>query len=383
MARRVGRIKAGVIKKIAKRTPMPSYCYISSAEVKRIRDLSAKGGTKAEIMRLTGRSKSAVSLHLKRQAQKVGRKPFITKRVFGKLHTALLQLQRKAKAEKEITVAMVIAKAGVIAGERCVLDAFHKHGIYFKPLPTSPICCPRGTWRNDLVGASSTRAGVNRHGRRTPMQSSTTRTTLSRSTRLGDLRVHGAWSEVATTGEATSVRHGWLKRSLRRSSRSRAFRSPPRLWVAGSGCGAMWRKGGKEAAAMYKDLAKLMKKAKPAKAARPNHRWVILEDNDPSGHKSSNGKAAKKEHKIKSLDLPPRSPQLNVLDYSLWRAINVKMWSQEKKMAANRKESAAAFRARLRRTALILPSSVVTKAVKDMRRSTQLLHKAKGGLFKE
>ena len=134
---------------------------------------------------------------------------------------------------------------------------------------------------------------------------------------------------------------------------------------------------------MYKDLTKVMRKAKPAKAARPNHRWVVLEDNDPAGYKSSLGKAAKKERKIESLDLPPRSPQLNVLDYSLWRAISVKMRSQEKSMAINRKESEAAFKSRLRKVALSLPSSVVTKAVKDMRRRAQLLHKAKGRLFKE
>ena len=84
-----------------------------------------------------------------------------------------------------------------------------------------------------------------------------------------------------------------------------------------------------------------------------------------------------------TLDLPRRSPDLNVLDYTLWHEINTRMRQQEANMGVNRKESVEAFKTRLRRVALTLPRGVVEKAVKDMRRRTQMLHSAKGGLFRE
>ena len=63
----------------------------------------------------------------------------------------------------------------------------------------------------------------------------------------------------------------------------------------------MWRyvKGtwtGAEAAAMYKELRKVLKKA------YPNHKgkWSIIEDNDPTGFKSKKGLAAKAKAKIKA-----------------------------------------------------------------------------------
>ena len=71
------------------------------------------------------------------------------------------------------------------------------------------------------------------------------------------------------------------------------------------------------------------------------------------------------------------------MDYSLWHAINVAMRKQEETMNIKKTESAAAFKARLRKCALGLPKKTVTKAVMDMRRRVQLMHKAKGGQFKE
>ena len=74
---------------------------------------------------------------------------------------------------------------------------------------------------------------------------------------------------------------------------------------------------GATAAAAYKGpLKNALKRAFPK---RRNH--VILEDNDPSGYKSGKGLQAKSEAGISTLDLPKRSPDLNVLDYSLWSLV--------------------------------------------------------------
>ena len=45
--------------------------------------------------------------------------------------------------------------------------------------------------------------------------------------------------------------------------------------------------------------------------------WTVLEDNDPTGFKSTAGKNAKRESKIKVFAIPKRSPDLNVCDYAL------------------------------------------------------------------
>ena len=94
-----------------------------------------------------------------------------------------------------------------------------------------------------------------------------------------------------------------------------------RMWeyIQGSWSGA-------SAAAMYKGpLVQALCKAFPAQAAMPYAKWVVMEDNDPAGFKSGKAKQAKVEVGIVTDDLPRRSPDFNVLDYSLWRIINVQM----------------------------------------------------------
>ena len=122
--------------------------------------------------------------------------------------------------------------------------------------------------------------------------------------------------------------------------------------------------------------------AGPIKAAlerwRPGKRsWLIMEDNDPAGFKSSKGKQAKGSNRMKSLDQPPYSPDLNPLDFSLWAAI-------EKKALATRvtDESATAYKSRLRRTALRMPERIVARAVENIKKRSQAIFDADGGNIK-
>jgi hypothetical protein len=80
------------------------------------------------------------------------------------------------------------------------------------------------------------------------------------------------------------------------------------------------------------------------------------------------------------MPLPKRSPDLNALDYSICHAINVRMRDQESRFPKSKKESKEQYLTRLRRTALGLPTSFVTKAVQSMKRRVELLEAAKGGL---
>ena len=92
---------------------------------------------------------------------------------------------------------------------------------------------------------------------------------------------------------------------------------------------------------------------------------------------------AKAEAGLRTLDLPPRSPDLNVLDYSLWHAINVRMRKQEAAFDKSKKESPAEYLAHLRRVALGLPTADVMKAVGDMKRRCAAIAAAKGYVINE
>ena len=128
------------------------------------------------------------------------------------------------------------------------------------------------------------------------------------------------------------------------------------------------RWNGAAAAKMYAELAKAMRRAFPEHAAKPRAKWLVMEDNDPTGYKSSAAEGKKTELSINVLRLPPRSPDLNVLDYYVWSAINKRLREQEAKFPANKKESKEAYLKRLRATDLGLPPSEVKDAMRSMRR---------------
>ena len=137
---------------------------------------------------------------------------------------------------------------------------------------------------------------------------------------------------------------------------------------------------GQVAAAAYEGLLEAaLRKAYPSVMAH-----VVLEDNDPAGYKSSKALAAKRRAKINTLDLPKRSPDLNVLDHSLWPHTSQRMRATEGPRGQKAPARAEGeYKKRLRRTALLLPKAVVAKAVEDMHRRILDLQAAEGRHFEE
>jgi transposase len=125
--------------------------------------------------------------------------------------------------------------------------------------------------------------------------------------------------------------------------------------------------------AKYPAIAKKMKKKKKGAA------FTILEDNDPTGYKSAEGKKAKKAAGIEVLSIPKRSPDLSVMDYAVWSSTNKGMREQETNWGPEKKESREAYLKRLRKTALSFSAATINKWTGDMVRRCKLLVKAKGG----
>ena len=104
-------------------------------------------------------------------------------------------------------------------------------------------------------------------------------------------------------------------------------------------------------------------------------RYTILEDNDPTGFKSSIAIQAKKELKIHPINFPTYSPDLNPCDFSMWQEVEDQMAAQK----IPRGETVDGFKARLRRTALAIPAHVIKKMLADMKLRTGSVFERKGG----
>jgi hypothetical protein len=75
------------------------------------------------------------------------------------------------------------------------------------------------------------------------------------------------------------------------------------------------------------------------------------------------------------MDLPTYSPDLNPCDHSLWEAVQSRMVKQK----APPRESADAFKTRLKRVARSIPPAVVNKMLTSMASHTQAVYDENGG----
>ena len=138
----------------------------------------------------------------------------------------------------------------------------------------------------------------------------------------------------------------------------------------------LWEEVGKQwngarASEMYHGpIKKFLKKKRGNKSS-----YLLVEDNDPSGYKSSKGMEAKKEIGIRTMKWPRYSPDLMPLDFSLWADVNRRMAES----APSGYESIMCFKQRLRRTALATSRATVMQMVDAIRKKAQEIYDADGG----
>ena len=290
----------------------------------------------------------------------------------------------KAGALKEVKMAMIKRRARCPHSLRAISEAFHARGIYFKPLREKPILTSSDrTKRRKFGGANKYRTKKmwlkKPHG---IIDNKSWALYLNQKGRAyaAGRRVRGAYKGRGDGLKPYLVKPkgGNSKFPAKRIQVTAAvIKGRIRMWRYATG-----RWNGSQAASMYlTDLRKALKKAYPEVARSARGKYVVMEDNDPAGYQSTKGKDAKAAARIKSMPLPPRSPDLNVLDYSLWSEINKRMREEEAKFRSDRVETRDKYLARLRRTALSLPQPVVAKAVQSMHKRVRLVVKARGGLI--
>ena len=126
---------------------------------------------------------------------------------------------------------------------------------------------------------------------------------------------------------------------------------------------------GKQAVTMYTELGKVLRRKYGA--ASP---FTVVEDGDTKGYKSNLGLAAKEKEKIKTMDLPPRSPGWMPLDYALWSEIEQRVLA--KPLAHD--ETKEQYLRRLQQTAFSLPRQLVKKVVLRMKKNIEATYESKG-----
>ena len=311
-------------------------------------------------------------------------RPQMSDKDYAKCDKALTVLQKRAGARREVTAAMVKERAGVSYCERTIRDAFRAHGKPFRKLREKPLLKPQDVAERLIfatkyaarpMAAWITRPHAAIDNKRFTMP-------LDRQAREHQARrsVRGAYRAGSCAVEGHLVKpKGHIKYPMPGVQVTAAvIKGRVRFWHVTEG-----RWNATKAAEMYAALAKTLARVCPEHAARPRAKWIVLEDNDPAGYKAMVARENNIELGISAMSLPPRSPDLNVLDYCFWSEINRRLRRREASFPANRKESKEDFLKRLRRTALTLPASLVKRAVQSMKRRCKAIQANGGYLIEE
>ncbi|CAJ1422967.1 unnamed protein product [Effrenium voratum] len=342
------------------------FQHVSPEEDVLMKNMHAEGMGIKKIASAIGRSTDTVSKHVFKKNNKktkpTGRPVAISEQSFKQIQKVYQKLLRESKG-KEVTVAMVKREMKLKCSLKTLSRAFWSRGIYFRPLYEKP----------DLSAADvkERKEWAEEHRHRSPQQWS----------KYVHAIIDNKTFQVYHTGKARDY-------AARRQVRG-AYRSRRRVFTTGytkpDGKVLMWHvtKGkwnGEAAEHMYSEpLRKALEKEYPHVCGS----WRVMEDNDPSGYKCGRAMAAKSAAGIVTLDLPKRSPDLNPLDFSLWAAVNKKMREKESKWPTSKRETRAAYLARLRRTALGLSNDYINSIVGAMAGRVQQVLAAGGSHFPE
>ena len=297
--------------------------------------------------------------------------------------SVLRRMVRKAGARREITLAMIMKRARVKCSERTLRKSLVKKGIKFRRLREKPLLT-KADRRERMTFATKFKDKPPSFWLKSIHMHIDCKTFPAYVTARA--REYAAMREVrgAYRRPCEGLDEGYVvqPKSLRFNPGCKAVKI-----IAGVGndqlmlwhdYGSRWN--GTVAAKVYGGpLSAALRAANPRR-----RRYVVLEDNDPTGFKSNLGEAAKRRARIEAFCIPKRSPDLNVLDFAVWKPVNRKMREQERRMAKSTRESRAAYTKRLHKAArVVLKPDFVKKSIMAMRRRCRLVFQAKGGHFNE
>jgi len=122
-----------------------SFHQVNDTERRLVKNMLKEKITWGKIQKITGRSSDTLSSIAKSRNGNLKQKGAAKKipvKVLPKILKATARLQKKAKAEKEVTADMIIKEAGLKACSRTLQDTFHENKIWFYKLKEKPALTP-------------------------------------------------------------------------------------------------------------------------------------------------------------------------------------------------------------------------------------------------
>ena len=316
------------------------------------------------------------------ESRGVGRKAALDDEDTDRLVGLVEEMVTQADTRWTVSMDLIQARFRPRVCRRVLQDALHQRKMWFHKLREKPVLTDedvraRYQWAKDHHGRTPAwwrehvHLHIDNHTFKVP-------TTAAARRRLAARRVHGAYRALGRS----------LKKAHVKGARALRFNTGARGVLVAGGVGAgkvlLWKVVeetwcAQTAADLYQGP---LKKALVDEFPRKRF-WNVLEDNDPTGNRSRKAMDAKEEERIVTVELPKRSPDLNVMDYFIWAEVEKRLRKQEWSWPANRRETRVQFVRRLARVARALPEELVNKAIGDMARRVERLYVAKGGLFEE
>ncbi|CAE7522337.1 F52C9.6 [Symbiodinium sp. CCMP2592] len=364
--------------------PVPGWTKMSEEQRELARDWYSRGKKPSEIAELLGRDTSTMArlLCMQKQPKKQGRPKALTTAQVDLLERRLDELIVKVDGATTITVETLKKATKSKASTQCILHALHKRNIYFRKLREKPVLTPadirdRYAFAKKYRGKSKQWWLSNVHAF---IDGKHFQVYLTGAERVRAAK-HVTFGAYRRPGQGLCK--GYVKPkegNLRHNTGAKGV-----LLHVGVGAGKVisvqevaGRWNGNPASVFYKTLAKDLAKAWPGK-----RKYTVLEDNDPTGYKSSKGLAAKHEAQIGVLEIPKRSPDLSVLDYAIWKEVNKRLRKQEKTWSGAKRETRPQYLKRLKRTIRNLPKAFLEDSIGDMVRRCKRLYESKGYFFEE
>jgi hypothetical protein len=372
-----------VMKKIAKKK---TYQHYSQDELGLLAKWTKKGKEPTEIATLLERDLSSVCRQLKRleageEPQQVGRRRSLEPKQIDHLVSVANQMIEDADCEHQVTSGMLKIGLKLKCSEKTILEALHERGVWFHPFREKPLLTEEDIRDRRQFGkdhspkpltfwTKSIKAYLDEKYF-TPYLTPAARAHARKMTARGSFRGKKQGLNKGYVKPKKGLKQGFGKKVCVAVAIS-AKKVLCCYVVKGSWCGA-------QAKEMYSEhLAPALREENLS--ARE---FLIVEDNDPTGHKSGAAERAKLDAKICCLPFPKHSPDLMPLDFGFWTAVNKRLRAQEKKFPKSYYETRKHFTARVRRTILRMPEKFLTKLVGAMQRRSALVKGAKGRHFEE
>ena len=365
------RIEIDRLLRVEQKTPTEALRSINKArKARKIRELQKQ----AVYRFVKGRT------HKLGAVEKRGRKRSLSSQDIRTLDKTRRRLIQRAKNERRITYQDIIKEAGLEdeVCQRVCEDALRAEGVAYKP--------PRRKIYVSEEDAKVRKATADKWSKHPKSYWHPTKTQRG---------VHGYHDEKSfplplTEKQRQRFRQTLVTGHLRKPSEGidRGFTKPrekhsfigmPSVTISAAVAKdkvIMWhvvekKWNGASAAAMYTDHLR------PALERTWGKRlsYTIVEDGDRKGNASNKGVAAKIRSKIRALTLPPRTPSLMPLDYSIWHTILKGVVKTSPKKGT---ETRGAFLKRLRGIALSLPKGYVKSVIHRMKDNIQALADARG-----